>query len=372
MRLPWGFILAIVAMAIVGFATLFSSTYNASGPTGEEYLWAQQASRFCVGFVIMLIMAMTPISWFYRLSFVAFAVTVVLLLGVEFFGLTRGGATRWLKVGPLVLQPSELAKLTLTLALARYYHYFLSNHVRSFLVHIGAIVMIAVPFYLVFAQPDFGTSLAVSCSGLAIVFLSGISMRFVLLSGVALIASIPLIYSVVLQDYQRERVDTMIASFSGGETDALAESYQIEQGLIAIGSGGWRGKGYLQGIQSQQDYVPEQHTDFIFTVIAEEFGFIGSFILITAFAFLIGWSLNVALQSRSWFGRLAASGATAVLVFYVVFNIAMVIHLLPVVGMPLPLISHGGTALFTTLSCFGIILSAHMSRGVKDMPRSPF
>ena len=179
------------------------------------------------------------------------------------------------------------------------------------------------------------------------------------------LASIPAIYLFVLQPYQRERVDTFLAGLTGQATNGLGESYQIEQAKIAIGAGGISGRGYLQGIQSQQDYVPEQHTDFILTVIAEEFGFIGAVGLLTAFAFLLVWSFMVAQRCRSWFGRLAACGAAATVAFYAIFNISMVIGLLPVVGMPLPLISYGGTALLTVMACFGLVLSAHLHREEK-------
>jgi rod shape determining protein RodA len=371
-RLPWGFILLIVAMAIVGSATLFSSTYNAAGPSGEDHLWSLQFSRFLGSFVIMLIIAMTPISWWARVSFLGFAVTVFLLLMTDLFGLTRGGAERWLQIGPITLQPSELAKLTTTMALARYYQMVLTPQSGRFVVHLGALALLLPPFYFVFHQPDLGTALAIAAAGLVIVFLAGISIRVIIGAIILGIAALPGVYYFGLQTYQRERVDTLLAQFSGGSTNSLGESYQIEQGLIAIGSGGIKGKGYLQGIQSQQDYVPEQHTDFILTVIAEEFGFLGTTALLLAFAFIIAWSLNAAYQSRSWYGRLAAAGATATITFYVVFNVGMVIGLLPVVGMPLPLVSFGGTAMLTTMCCFGIILSAHMHKDEKVSPRGLF
>ncbi len=370
LRLPWGFIFAIVAMAIIGIATLFSSTFNQAGPkVGEEGLWITQATGFAYFFGVMIIMALTPLSWWMRVSFVAFAASVVLLILTDLFGLTRGGAERWVKIGPITLQASELAKLTLSMALARYYQMMLTPSSGNFLVHIGALVMTAIPVALVFHQPDLGTALAILSSGLVIIFLAGVPMRIVVATAMLGLVSLPFAYTFLLKDYQRERVDTMLAQFSGDESNALGESYQIQQGLIAIGSGGVRGRGYLQGIQSQQDYVPEQHTDFILTVIAEEFGFLGTTVVLLAFAFLLGWSLNVAANCLSWYGRLAAAGATAVIAFYIVFNVGMVIGLLPVVGMPLPFVSYGRTAMLTIMACFGIILSAYMHRDEKVTPR---
>ena len=358
-KLPWGIIVLIVAMALTGIAILFSSAYT--NPV-EADLWFKQLIRFGICFVIMIALAMLPLKWWMSLAFPAYLVTLVLLILVELFGEIGGGAQRWLKVGPMEVQPSEFAKLAVTMALARYYQMMLGDLRGNFLIHLGALVIIMIPAALIFKQPDFGTTLALIASGAVIVFLAGLSMRVIMAVAALTIAAIPAVYLFVLQDYQKERVDTFLAQYSGEATNALGESYQIEQGLIAIGGGGLKGRGYLQGIQSQQDFVPEQHTDFILTVIAEEFGFIGATALLIGFAIILGWSLSSAVQSRSWFGRLASAGAAATVAFYIVFNVGMVLGLLPVVGMPLPLISYGGTAMLTSMACFGLIISAHMHR----------
>ncbi|KCZ92858.1 rod shape-determining protein RodA [Hyphomonas johnsonii] len=360
-KLPWGFILLIVAMALTGAAMLYSSAHT---NPGESDLWFLQLSRFGLTFVMMLVMALFPLSLWRTLALPAYAFTVLLLVLVEVVGVTGGGAQRWLQVGPVAVQPSEFAKLAVTLALAWYYDRVITPRSGRFVIHLGALVIILIPAVLIFKQPDFGTTLALIASGGVVIFLAGMSMRVILGGVVAGIAAIPAIY-FSLAAYQRERVDTFLSQLSGDATNALGESYQIEQAKIAIGSGGWNGKGYLAGIQSQQDYVPEQHTDFILTVIAEEFGFLGTTALLLGFAVILGWAFYSASQSRSWFGRLAGAGATATVAFYIVFNVGMVIGLLPVVGMPLPLISYGGTALLTTMACFGLILSAHMHRDDK-------
>ena len=360
-KLPWGFILLIIAMALTGVAMLYSSAYT---NPNEHNLWYLQLTRFGISFVMMLVLAMLPLSWWRTLALPAYAFTVLLLVLVIVMGVTGGGAQRWLQVGPVAVQPSEFAKLATTMALAWYYDRVITPTSGRVLIHLGALAILIIPAALIFKQPDFGTTLALVASAGVIIFLAGLSMRVILVGVLAGIASVPGIY-FVLADYQRERVDTFLAQLGGHATNALGESYQIEQGLIAIGGGGVNGKGFLQGIQSQQDYVPEQHTDFILTVIGEEFGFIGTTALLLGFAVILGWAFYSASQSYSWFGRLASAGAAATVAFYIVFNVGMVIGLLPVVGMPLPLISYGGTAMLTTMACFGLILSAHMHRDEK-------
>lgn len=367
-RLPWGIILLIVSIALTGAAMLYSAAHDpalgvTSGP--EADLWRAHLVRFGASFVLMIVLALLPLSFWVRIAYPAYLATLVLLLLVEFFGFTGGGAQRWVQIGPIGLQPSEFAKIAVTLTLARYYQAWLSEGTDNLLVHLGALGIILVPAGLVFAQPDLGTTLALVASGLVIIFFAGLSMRIIGAVAVAGIAAVPAIYYFVLEAYQRERVDTFLAGLTGTTTNGLGESYQIEQAKIAIGAGSWNGRGFLQGIQSQQDYVPEQHTDFILTIIAEEFGFIGSFVLLSVFGFLLAWSFYTAFQVKGWFARFAAIGAASTISFYVIFNVAMVIGLLPVVGMPLPLLSYGGTAMLTVMACFGLILSVYLHRDEK-------
>ena len=376
-RLPWSIILLIVGVGLTGVAMLFSVGWDpvAQAPSPDEAnLWRDQITRLGVGFVLMICLALLPLGIWARFAGPAYAVVIVLLVMVDFFGVMGGGAARWLKVGPIILQPSEPAKLAVTMALASYYQRMMPTNSQSppLLVHGGALLIILVPAALVFKQPNLSTALALAASGAMIIFFAGIALRWVAAAiGIGLL-SVPAIYSFVLEPYQRERVDTLIAGITGEATNGLGESYQIEQAKIAIGAGGFSGRGYLQGIQSQQEYVPEQHTDFILTIIAEEFGFIGAVGLLAVFAFLFVWSFRVAARNKSWFGRLATIGATSTIASFSIFYSARVLGLLPVLGMPLPPISYGGTALITVMACFGLILSAHLHQEEKMSARGLF
>lgn len=359
-RLPWTLILLITLIALVGTGMLFSVTY---GNPAEDRLPYAHMLRFGIAFALMIVLAMVPLTVWSRLALPAYLLTLLLLVGVEVAGSVRGGAQRWLDIGPVAIQPSEFMKLSLVLMLARYYHMVSSSGGRGFLVHVPALIMMALPGALIFLQPDFGTTLTLFAAGGIIIFLAGLGWRII--AGTILVGalSVPMIYSYVLEDYQRSRVDTFVEQLAGQSTDALGDGYQIEQAKIAIGSGGWRGKGFLQGTQSQLDYIPEQHTDFILTVLAEELGFIGAAGILLAWAVVLGWGLAIAIKSTSAFGRYAAAGTVGMIAFYIVFNVGMVLGLLPVVGVPMPLVSYGGTAMLTVMAAFGLILSVHVHRG---------
>jgi len=361
-RMPWGYVSVIVGIAIFGTAMLYSSTITNPVEAGLPY---KHAARFVMTFIVMIGLALTPLSVWLRLAFPAYVGAMVLLVLVELFGVSGGGAERWLQVGPVAVQPSELMKLALIMALARYYQMFQSGSSSRFWLHIPAFLLIAFPAAFIVRQPDLGTTLMLAASGGVIIFLAGILWRVIIAGIVAGAASAPLAYVAVLKPYQRERVDTFLSQLTGVSNDPLGDGYQIEQAKIAIGSGGFDGKGFAQGIQSQLDYIPEQHTDFIFTVIAEEFGFLGAAGVLTVWGILLAWGLVIASGCSSRFGKFAAAGAVVTIAFYVAFNIGMVNGLLPVVGVPLPLISYGGTAMLTVMACFGLILSAHIHKGEK-------
>lgn len=358
-ELPWGLVLMLITVACIGTAALYSSTFT--NPT-EAALPARHAVRFVISLGIMFVIALVPLGIWLRAAWPAYFVTLAMLLGVEFFGVTGGGATRWLPLGPINVQPSEFMKLALTLALARYYHNNLTFQSGRFFIHVPALFMIIVPAALIFKQPDFGTTLALFASGGVLIFLAGLYYRVIIAVMIAGVASAWPVYMFVLQDYQRERVNTFLAQLTGQSVNALDDGYQIEQAKIAIGSGGWQGRGFMEGTQAQLDYIPEQHTDFILTVIAEEFGFLGATGLLLLWAAILGWGLFIAARSTSLFGRFAAVGSVATVAFFILFNVAMVLGLVPVVGVPLPLVSYGGTVMFTTMACFGILLSVHLGR----------
>ncbi|MEM1151327.1 MAG: FtsW/RodA/SpoVE family cell cycle protein, partial [Pseudomonadota bacterium] len=233
----------------------------------------------------------------------------------------------------------------------------------GWLGHIPAVIFMLAPATLIFMQPDFGTTLTLLAAGGIIIFLAGLDWKVIAGGVVAGVLSVPFIYSYVLEDYQRERVDTFVEQLAGESTDALGDGYQIEQAKIAIGSGGLTGKGFLEGTQTKLDYIPEQHTDFILTVLAEELGFMGTTTLMLAWGVILGWCLIIAMKCNSAFGRFAAAGAVGMISFYIVFNVGMVLGLLPVVGVPMPLVSFGGTAMLTVMSAFGVVLSAHVHKG---------
>ncbi len=358
-QLPWGLVLFLVAVALIGTGMLHSVTH---GNSSEADLPARHLTRFAIAFFVMIALAMVPLRAWMRLALPAYGATLLLLVAVEFFGEMRGGAQRWLAVGPVAVQPSEFMKLALVLVLARYYQTVLPKTEGRYLLHMPALGLMLLPAALIFKQPDFGTTLALVASGGVIIFVAGLPWRVIAAAALLGAASVPIVYNYVLEDYQRERVDTFVEQIAGESTDALGDGYQIEQAKIAIGSGGLRGKGYLKGTQSQLDYIPEQHTDFILTVIAEELGFFGAAGLMLLWGTIIGWGLYIAMRCQSIFARLAATGTVAMLAFYIVFNVGMVLGLVPVVGVPMPLVSYGGTAMLTVMAGFGLVMSADIHR----------
>ena len=357
-RLPWVMILLIMALGLFGVAVLYSATITNEV---ESALPIKHAIRVGMAFVFLIFLAMAPLKLWAGIAYPAYFGALILLFGVEFMGATGGGAQRWLDIGPIRVQPSEFMKLALLLALARYYHSVLAGGERKFIHHIPALIMIAVPTLLVFRQPDLGTALMLAATGFAVMFFAGLNYWIIL---IGIFASIPTAlfgFYYVIQDYQRERVLTAIDP----GRDPLGAGYQIQQAEIAIGSGGYSGRGFMQGTQSQLDFIPEQHTDFIFTVIAEEFGFVGSTGMLLAWLVIFTLGFIIAGKSKSRFGYLASAGAIVTVAFYVCVNIGMVSGMLPVVGVPLPLISYGGTAMLTVMAAFALVCATNLD---KDRP----
>lgn len=355
----WPLVLLLSAVASVGFLML----YSVAG--GNMETWAEpQMKRFGVGMVLMFVVAFTPI-WFWRnMSVLAYLVSVALLLVVEFFGRVGMGAQRWIELGPIVLQPSEMMKFTLVMMLAAYYDWLDPKKVSRPLWVVVPVMLIVLPTVLVLMQPNLGTSVMLLAAGAAVMFCAGVSWWY--FGGVAALVG-GAIYGVFafrgtpwqfLHDYQYRRIDT----FLDPTADPLGAGYNIIQAQIALGSGGWAGKGFMQGTQSRLNFLPEKHTDFIFTTLAEEFGYIGAFSLLLLYAGIIGFCVISALQNRDRYSQLLILGVAANLFFYIAVNLSMVMGMAPVVGVPLPLLSYGGSAMLVLLVGFGLVQSAHVHR----------
>ncbi|WP_431470548.1 rod shape-determining protein RodA [Sphingosinithalassobacter sp. LHW66-3] len=347
-QLPWRIILLVTAIGVFGLLVLYSAAGGSISP------WAYpQAVRFVVFLGLAMMMSRLPESVWAMGALPLYGALVLMLVGVELLGAVRGGSQRWLDLGFIRLQPSELMKPVIVLALARFYEILPAGEIRRFGAIWPAALLIGIPAGLVMLQPDLGTALMICASGVTVMFLAGVPLRLFIAGALALAVTIPLAVNFVLHDYQRNRVLT----FLNPENDPLGTGYHISQSKIAIGSGGWFGKGFLNGTQSHLDYLPEGHTDFALATMMEEWGLMGGLFLIVAFLLLVRWGINVGLRAQSKFARLASAGLATTIFFYVAINMAMVMGLAPVVGIPLPLVSFGGSALMTVLICVGILMS---------------
>jgi len=354
-QLTWGLVLLIIVVASVGFAMLYSAANGNLDP------WAsRQMVRFGAGLMIMLVVALIDIRFWMKVAYLLYGVAFLLLVGVELFGHVGMGAQRWIDLGFIQVQPSEVMKITLILVLARYFHGASLEDTGRILFLVPPLLLIFAPVGLVLMQPNLGTSLMLIMVGGAIFFLVGVRLwKFALVIGSAIPAAG--VAWQFLHDYQKNRVLT----FLNPENDPLGTGYHIMQSKIALGSGGLFGKGFLAGSQSHLNFLPEKQTDFIFTMLAEEFGMVGGVGFLLLYALLLVYGFVIALRCRHQFGRLVALGLTVNLFLYMIINIAMVMGLIPVVGIPLPLISFGGTATLTVLIGFGLLISVHIHRDVR-------
>jgi rod shape determining protein RodA len=345
-ELPWRMLIPVVAIA--GFSTLV--LYSAAG---GDMQWAKpQGVRFIVFLSMALVLSRLPVEWFKQGAFPAYVATLSLLIVVELMGFVGGGAQRWINLGFINLQPSELMKPVIVLACAHFYSILPAREIRGWSALWPAGLLIGFPAALILIQPDLGTATMVVSGGLTIMFLAGVPLRLFVGGGAALAVALPVAFSF-LHDYQRQRV----LIFMNPEADPLGAGYHITQSKIAIGSGGLTGNGFLQGTQSHFAFLPEPHTDFIFATMAEEWGLAGGLFLILAFAMVLHWGMKVAADSKDRFARLAAAGLTTTIFFYVAINLMMVMGLAPVVGIPLPLFSYGGSAMMTVMICLGILMA---------------
>ncbi|CAM3242883.1 Peptidoglycan glycosyltransferase MrdB [Sphingomonas antarctica] len=346
-ELPW-FMLALV-FGLTGFGLVV--LYSAAG--GHFSPWAgSQGVKFIVFVGMALALSRVPEEQYRRAAYPVYALVLLALFGVELLGGISGGSRRWLDLVVIRLQPSELMKLAIVLALAQFYDRLPSGELRGWNALWPPAILIGLPFMLVMAQPDLGTATMIAAGGVTLVFLAGVPLRLFAAAAAILAAALPAAFAL-MHDYQRKRV----LIFLDPESDPLGAGYHITQSKIAIGSGGIFGKGFMQGTQSHLDYLPEGHTDFVFATMAEEWGLAGGIVIIGGFLLLIRWAMRVSARAPTRFGRLAAAGLATTIFFYVAINLMMVMGLAPVVGIPLPLISFGGTAMMTVLMSLGILMS---------------
>ena len=351
-RISWGLIFLTSVIACIGFGMLYSAADGNLDP------WAsRQILRFAVGLVVVLVIAVIDIRIWIRWAYVIYAVTLAILLAVESFGIIGMGAQRWLYFGWFQLQPSELMKIALVLALARYFHRITLDDAKRPALLVTPVLMLLAPVVLVLRQPDLGTAAMLLVGAGAVFFVSGVALRYFLVGGVIAASGVPIAWQF-LRDYQRERILT----FLNPEADPLGAGYHILQSKIALGSGGLFGRGFMHGTQSHLSFLPEHQTDFIFTMLAEELGLVGAAGLIGLYVLLFAYGFAIALRARNHFGRLLGIGLTTTLFLYVFINIAMVVGLIPVVGVPLPLISYGGTAMITVLVSLGLLMCIFVHR----------
>ncbi|MGH7020927.1 MAG: rod shape-determining protein RodA [Brevundimonas sp.] len=360
-ELDWRVIGLLCVLAGIGTAML----YSIAGGSWSPWAW-KHLLRFGLLLIAMIGLAMVHPKWWFHAAYPVYGLLLVMVLLIEFtpLGYKAGGATNWLNLGFIRIQPAEFVKIGLVLALARWYHGHSAQDARwswKLLIPLG---MIGLPFIFVAKQPDLGSAMIIGLTGAAVMFMAGLSWRVIAAAAAAAVAVIPPFVMFVMHDYQRNRVLT----FLNPEADPSGTGYNIIQSKIALGSGGLLGKGYGLGSQSQLEFLPERHTDFIFSTASEEFGFLGSFTVLVCYLALILISLRIAALSHSHFGRISAAGMTAFLALFVLINGAMVMGLAPVVGVPMPLLSYGGSTMMTVMIGFGLILSTHVHRYV-ELPK---
>jgi rod shape determining protein RodA len=351
-KIDWITSISLMVIASIAIVMLISAAGNSWSPWALNHLL-----RFIIGFMIMSFMGCIPIKWFYKTAYGFYAITLLLLAAVDLMGNIRKGAERWIDLGFMQLQPSEIAKISLILALAKFYHYALHSRLSLVFHILIPFLLILLPVILILAQPDLGTAVLLLGGGAVIMFLAGIPWWF-FAGGLLMVIGMTGIIWQKMHDYQKTRVTI----FLNPEQDPLGKGYHIMQSKIAMGSGGFWGKGLMKGTQTQLDFLPEKHTDFAFTAFTEQLGFVGAITLIFLFICLLLKMMSIALKTDYWFGRLLAMGLAMNLFFHVFVNMGMVMGILPVVGIPLPFFSYGGTSMLSLLFGFGLLMSIQNSK----------
>ena len=340
----------IFIVICIGAISVFAIYSTESG--NFSYYTKNHLIRLVAFFSMFLVLSFIRISTWYKNAYFFYLVGLILLFLVLFFGITASGSKRWLNLYFLNLQPSELMKIAVIVCFARYYHRIQSADIQSYKFLLQPIILLIIPCYLVIQQPDLGTSILIAGSGIAIIWLAGLNIKYFVYSGLLLLVSMPFAISV-LKPYQKSRILT----FFNPDRDPLGAGYQIIQSKIAIGSGGFFGKGFLKGTQSYLEFLPEKHTDFIFTLFSEEFGFLGSIVLLLLYVLLIYRITSIGFFVRSFFAKLYCFGFASAIFLYVFVNIAMVLGLLPIVGAPLPIMSYGGSSMLSIMLGLSIVMS---------------
>ena len=341
-------ILSILALGAVGVVAMYSSD------SGDfSYHTKSHIIRFSVFFFLMLVMSFIKIRFWHSLGYMFYFIVVILLIYAYLYGITVSGSQRWINLYFINFQPSELMKIAIIVCFSKYYHRIQINSVNNFRNLLIPIVILVIPMTLVLIQPDLGTSILIASSGLIVIWLSGVNIKYFVYFALSLIITAPFVISF-LKPYQKLR----ILSFFDPERDPLGAGYQIIQSKIAVGSGGLTGKGFLKGTQSYLEFLPEKHTDFIFTLFSEEFGFLGSVGLLIIYAIMIYRIIAIGSITRSFFGKLYCYGFGSAIFIYIVVNMSMVLGLLPIVGSPLPIMSYGGSSMLATMIGLSIVMSA--------------
>ena len=343
----------ILIVMLIGAISVFAIYSTESGEF--SYYTKNHLIRLSTFFIMFLCLSFVRITFWYRNSYTFYAICLLLLIAVLLFGITASGSKRWIDLYFLNLQPSELMKIGIILCFARYYHRIQSADVQSYKFLLIPMILLIMPCYLVINQPDLGTSILIAGSGLVIIWLAGINIKYFVYSGLLLLVSLPFVISI-LKPYQKSRILT----FFNPDRDPLGAGYQIIQSKIAIGSGGFFGKGFLKGTQSYLEFLPEKHTDFIFTLFSEEFGFLGSIVLLLLYILLIYRVTSIGFFSRSFFAKLYCFGFASAIFIYVFVNISMVLGLIPIVGAPLPILSYGGSSMLSIMLGLSIVMSSRI------------
>ena len=345
--IDWILVFCILLIGLISFFAMYSTD------GGEiKFYTKNHILRFGIFFSMMFLIAFINIKFWHSISYLFYFIVLGLLVAASFYGITASGSQRWINLYFINLQPSELMKIAIIAFFAKYYHRMQITQVNKIVNILIPFVVLVIPIFLVVTQPDLGTSVLIALSGIMVLWLAGINLKFFVYSSLLLVISAPFVISF-LKPYQKLRILT----FFNPDKDPLGAGYQIIQSKIAVGSGGLYGKGFLKGTQGYLEFLPEKHTDFIFTLFSEEFGFLGSFILLILYTVMIYRIVSIGFQSRSFFGRLFCFGFASAIFIFIAVNMCMVLGLVPIVGSPLPIMSYGGSSMLATMIGFAIVMS---------------